>query len=158
MALSAEGEQVFAVPWDRAWETTLQAIVSVPKMKVDQAEPSTGRILVKKGFSFKSWGEDITVDVIQPAPGQSTVRVHSQVKAQAADWGVNKGNVAAILGAVSQALGVQPQAGQPQPPHVEQPQPQPPPAGQPLPQPPPAGQPQPQPPPAGQPAPPPPQG
>jgi hypothetical protein len=129
VGLSAEGEQMFAVPWDRAWQTTLQAIMSVPKMKVDQAEPSTGRILVKKGFSFKSWGEDITVDVIQPAPDQSTVRVHSQVKAQAADWGVNKGNVATILGAVSQALGVTPQAEQPQP------QPQPPPAG-PLPPPP----------------------
>jgi hypothetical protein len=139
LALSAEGEQVFAVPWHRAWQTTLQAIISVPKMKVDQAEQSTGRILVKKGFSFKSWGEDITVDVIQPAPGRSTVRVHSQVKAQAADWGVNKGNVAAILGAVSQALRVEPQAGQPQPPRAEQPQTQPPPAGQPQPQPPPTG-------------------
>jgi hypothetical protein len=133
MALSAEGEQVFAAPWDRVWQATLQAIPSVPKMKVQQADPSTGRIVVKKGFSFKSWGEDVTVNVLQPAPGQGAVRVHSQVKAQAVDWGVNKANVDGILGAVAQALGVAPRAEQPQP----QPQPQPPPAG-PPPAPPPA--------------------
>jgi hypothetical protein len=137
MALTAEGEQVFAVPWDRVWQATLQAIPSVPKMKVEQADPSTGRILVKKGFSFKSWGEDVTVDVFEPAPGQGAVRVQSQVKAQAVDWGVNKANVDGILGAVAQALGVASRAEEPQPPPQPQPQPQPPPAG-PPPAPPPA--------------------
>lgn len=134
MGMSAEREQVFALPWEQVWQTTLNAIPTVPKMTVGQADPSSGRIQVNKGFSMKSWGEDITVDVFQPTPGQSTVRVHSQVKAQLVDWGVNKANVEAILGAVSQALGVapqagqpQPQAGQPQPPMAEQPQPQPPP-------------------------------
>ena len=133
MALSSEGEQVFAAPWDRFWQATLQAIHSVPKMKVQQADPSTGRIVVKKGLSFKSWGEDVTVNVLQAAPGQGAIRVHSQVKAQAVDWGVNKANVDGILGAVAQALGVAPRDEQPQP----QPQPQPPPAG-PPPAPPPA--------------------
>jgi hypothetical protein len=152
MGMSAQREQAFALPWETVWQATLNAIPTVPKMKVGQADPSTGRILVNKGFSMKSWGEDITVDVFQPSPGQSAVRVHSQVKAQLVDWGVNKANVEAIMGAVAGALGVSPQAEQPQPapppgpqPPAQQPpapQPQPPPAPQaPTPPPPPAPQP-----------------
>jgi hypothetical protein len=143
MGMSAEREQVFALPWETVWQATLNAIPTVPKMKVGSADPSSGRILVNKGFSMKSWGEDITVDVFQPSPGQSTVRVHSQVKAQLVDWGVNKANVEAIIGAVSGAVGVAPRAEQPQPapppvqqPPVQQPSvPQPPPPQPPPPSP-----------------------
>jgi hypothetical protein len=74
-------------------------------MQVRTADPSTGRIEVNKKMGWKSWGENVFVDVFQPAPGQTTVKVRSEVKAQLVDWGVNKQNVQSILTAVSQALG-----------------------------------------------------
>jgi hypothetical protein len=112
MGMSAEGEQTFAVPWEQAYPKVLEAIPTVPKMRVRTADPSTGRIEVNKKISWKSWGEDIFVDVYQPVPGQTTVKVRSEVKAQLVDWGVNKQNVQSILAAVSQAFG----APQPPPP------------------------------------------
>jgi hypothetical protein len=108
MGMSAEGEQTFAVPWEQAYPKVLEAIPTVPKMRVRTADPSTGRIEVNKKISWKSWGEDIFVDVYQPTPGQTTVKVRSEVKAQLVDWGVNKQNVQSILAAVSQAFGAAP--------------------------------------------------
>jgi hypothetical protein len=61
---------------------------------------------VNKKMGWKSWGEHIFVDVFQPAPGQSTVKVRSEVKAQLVDWGINKKNVQGILEAVARELGV----------------------------------------------------
>jgi hypothetical protein len=108
MGLSAEAEQSFAVSWDQAWPSVLQAIPTVPKIQIRTADPSTGRIQVNKKMSWKSWGEVIFVDVYQAAPGQTTVKVRSEVKAQLVDWGVNKQNVLGILAAVAGALGAPP--------------------------------------------------
>ncbi|HEX2025951.1 MAG TPA: DUF1499 domain-containing protein [Actinomycetota bacterium] len=105
MGLSAEAERTFDVPWDRAYPAVVQAIPTVPKMQVRTADPSTGRIQVSKRMSWKSWGEDIFVDVFQPSEDQTTVKVRSQVKAQLVDWGVNRANVDAILQAVTDAVG-----------------------------------------------------
>lgn len=108
MAMSAEGEQTFSVPWEQAYPAVVQAIPTVPKMSVRTADRSTGRIEVNKKMGWKSWGENIFVDVFQPAQGQTTVKVRSEVKAQLVDWGVNKQNVQSILVAVAQSLGAAP--------------------------------------------------
>jgi hypothetical protein len=108
MGMSAEGDQTFAVPWEQAYPKVVEAIPTVPKMRVRTADPSTGRIEVNKKMGWKSWGENVFVDVFQPGPGQTTVKVRSEVKAQLVDWGVNKQNVQSILAAVSQALGTAP--------------------------------------------------
>jgi hypothetical protein len=108
MAMSAEGEQTFSLPWDRVYPAVIEAIPTVPKMSVKTADQSTGRIQVNKKMGWKSWGEHIFVDVFQPEPGQSTVKVRSEVKAQLVDWGVNKQNVQGILEAVARKLGVAP--------------------------------------------------
>jgi Protein of unknown function (DUF1499) len=108
MGMSAEGEQTYSVAWEQAYPRVLEAIATVPKMRVRTADPSTGRIEVNKKISWKSWGEDIFVDVYQPAPGQTTVKVRSEVKAQLVDWGVNQQNVQGILEAVARAVGVPP--------------------------------------------------
>ena len=105
MGMSAEGEQTFAVPWEQAYPKVVEAIPTVPKMRVRTADPSTGRIEVNKKMGWKSWGENVFVDVFQPGPGQTTVKVRSEVKAQLVDWGVNRANVDAILQAVTDAVG-----------------------------------------------------
>jgi hypothetical protein len=104
VGMSAEREHTFEVPWEQAYPKVLEAIPTLPKMDVRSADPGTGRVEVKKKMSWKSWGEDVFVDVFQPSPGRTTVRVRSEVKAQLVDWGVNKQNVDGILGAVSRAL------------------------------------------------------
>jgi hypothetical protein len=38
MAMSAEGEQTFSLPWDQVYPAVLQAIPTVPKMSVRTAD------------------------------------------------------------------------------------------------------------------------
>ena len=45
MAMSAEGDQTFSLPWDRVYPAVIQAIATVPKMSVRTADKSTGQIL-----------------------------------------------------------------------------------------------------------------
>jgi len=105
MGLSAEEERTYQVPWAQAFDRVAQALGSVPKMVVKSADRVTGRIHVSKKMSLMSWGENILVDVFEAAPGQTTVKAKSQLKAQLVDWGANKKNIAAVFTAVDQALG-----------------------------------------------------
>lgn len=106
MAMSAEGERTFSLPWEQVYPAVLQAIPTVPKMSVRTADQSTGRIQVNKKMGWKSWGEHIFVDVFQPEPGQSTVKVRSEVKARR--LGRQQAERAGILEAVARELGVAP--------------------------------------------------
>jgi uncharacterized protein (DUF1499 family) len=105
MALSHEAEAVFPQPRDRVYEAVVQAIEGLPKMKVKEGDPVRGHLDVSKTVSWKSWGEKITVDLSEPNPGQTRVKLRSAVRAQLVDWGVNRQNVEAIVEATTQRLG-----------------------------------------------------
>jgi Protein of unknown function (DUF1499) len=105
MALSHEAEAVFPQPRDRVYEAVVQAVEGLPKMKAREGDPVRGRLEVSKTVSWKSWGEKITVDLSEPSPGQTRMKVRSRLRAQLVDWGVNRQNVAAIIDATTQRLG-----------------------------------------------------
>jgi hypothetical protein len=87
------------------YEAVVQAIEGLPKMKVKEGDPVRGHLDVSKTVSWKSWGERITVDLSEPNPGQTRVKLRSAVRAQLVDWGVNRQNVEAIVEATTQRLG-----------------------------------------------------
>jgi uncharacterized protein (DUF1499 family) len=105
MALSHEAEAVFPQPRDRVYQAVVEAIEAMPKVKVREGDPVRGHLDVSKAVSWKSWGERITVDLSEPTPGQTTMRVRSAIRAQLVDWGVNRQNVEAIIEGTTQRLG-----------------------------------------------------
>ena len=105
MAMSHEAEAVFPQARDRVYQAIVAAIESSPKLKVRSSDPVQGHLDVSKSVSWKSWGEKITVDLSEPNPGQTRVKVRSAVRAQLVDWGVNRQNVEAIIEATTQQLG-----------------------------------------------------
>jgi hypothetical protein len=105
LALSHEAEAVFPQPRDRVYRAIVDAIGSMPKMKVRDADPVRGHLDLSKSVSWRSWGERIAVDLSEPTAGQTRMRVRSAVRAQLVDWGVNRHNVEAIIEATSQQLG-----------------------------------------------------
>lgn len=58
-----------------------------------------GTIVAKKGMSFKSWGEDITISVSSQDASRSAVRIisESSLKTTFIDWGANASNVEQIV-------------------------------------------------------------
>ena len=110
MGLSAEEQRTYAVPRAQAFDRIVQALQQMPKMRVGSTDPATGHIEGGTKVSWKSWGEKILIDVTEPSPGQTSVTVRSQLKAQLVDWGANKQNLGKVFEAVEQALGTTAQA------------------------------------------------
>ena len=117
MGFTNDGVGVYPRNWFEVFQTVVNVLPSVKKMKIKSADQNTGRIEASSGMSMASWGESIIVEVWEHSPGQAGVRVTSQLKAQLVDWGKNKKNIAAVFNAITGALGVEPQApAQQQPP------------------------------------------
>jgi hypothetical protein len=118
MGFTNDGVGVYPRNWFEVFQTAVNVLPTVKKMKVKSADQNTGRIVASSGMSLASWGEELIIEVWEPSPGQAGVRVTSQLKAQLVDWGKNKKNIAAVFNAISGALGVEPQppAQQQQPP------------------------------------------
>jgi uncharacterized protein (DUF1499 family) len=110
MGLSAEEERTYPVDRAKAYDGVVQALQQMPKVKVRTADPASGHIEAGTKISLMSWGEKLLVDVFELSPGQTVVKVRSQLKAQLVDWGANKKNVAGVFQAVEQALGTTAQA------------------------------------------------
>jgi hypothetical protein len=110
MGYSKDGIGVYPRGWQEVFQAAVNVLPTVKKMTLKNVDPASGRIIISSGISLASWGEEILVQVWEPAPGQAAVRVSSQVKAQLVDWGKNRKNVAAVFDALSRALGVEPQA------------------------------------------------
>ena len=71
--------------------------------KVEEANPDAGSLRARAGFSFRSWGESISVQV----DDAGTVQVTSQcvLPTQFVDYGKNKSNVTRFLAGLSTRLG-----------------------------------------------------
>ena len=110
MGFSNDGVGVYPRNWFEVFQTTVNVLPTIKKMKVKSADQNTGRIVAGSGMSMASWGEELIIEVWEPSPGQAGVRVTSRLKAQLVDWGKNKKNIAAVFNAISGALGVEPQA------------------------------------------------
>lgn len=71
--------------------------------KVKEVNPDGGSIRARAGFSFRSWGENISVHV----DDAGTVQVTSEclMPTQFVDYGKNKSNVNRFLAGLSARLG-----------------------------------------------------
>jgi hypothetical protein len=71
--------------------------------KVEETSPDAGSLRARAGFSFRSWGENITVQV----DDAGAVQVTSQclMPTQLVDYGKNKSNVNRFLAGLSARLG-----------------------------------------------------
>ena len=71
--------------------------------KVEEASPDGGSLKARTGFSFRSWGENISVQV----DDAGTVQVTSQclLPTQFVDYGKNKSNVSRFLAGLTARLG-----------------------------------------------------
>jgi hypothetical protein len=80
-----------------------QGVAEQSGFKVQQADPDAGSIRARVGFSFRSWGENISVHV----DDTGTVQVTSEcsMPTQLVDYGKNKSNVTRFLAGLSARLG-----------------------------------------------------
>jgi hypothetical protein len=69
--------------------------------KIRQADPATGRLEARAGFSFWSYGENISV---QAGDGTVDVRSECLFPTQLVDWGKNKRNVNRFFGNLAALL------------------------------------------------------
>jgi hypothetical protein len=111
--LGHEGGAEFPHPHDDVFDALLEAIPTIPGMKVQTADKHGGTISVKAGMSIVSWGESITIAVAEVSSAVTRVDVVSRPKTGlflggAFDLGKNTRNVERILEAVSQVLARDP--------------------------------------------------
>jgi hypothetical protein len=80
-----------------------QDVAAQSGFKVQEADPDAGSIKARAGFSFRSWGENISIHV----DDAGTVQVTSQcwMPTQFVDYGKNKSNVKRLLAGLSARLG-----------------------------------------------------
>ncbi|HWC32889.1 MAG TPA: hypothetical protein VG709_07155 [Actinomycetota bacterium] len=105
MGRTYEEERTFAHPKTTVFDAAQRAIPTIKRMRVKQADAASGRLVVTKGMTLKSWGEDVSIVVEDDGPDGSRVRVASRVKAQLMDWGTNRQNVESVLDAIALQLG-----------------------------------------------------
>jgi hypothetical protein len=91
--MAAKYQQVREFPGTR--DQLFQASQEAAKrggLKVRQADPVTGRLEARAGFSFSSYGENVSIQV---GDSGSTVDVRSECiwPTQLVDWGKNRRNV-----------------------------------------------------------------
>ncbi|MBI2077032.1 MAG: hypothetical protein HYT80_01490 [Euryarchaeota archaeon] len=63
-------------------------------------ERTERRVVVRSGFSIRSWGEEITVDVLARPSGGTRVKAESRILVGLWDWGKNRSNLARLTKAL----------------------------------------------------------
>lgn len=84
-----------------------QAIGTLTGMKVQESNKLAGHIYLKTGVSAFSWGEKVTVSVLESGRGRSRVQIASAAKTiagSATTHGRNRKNVEKIISATSKVL------------------------------------------------------
>ena len=107
--LGHEGGAEFPYPRDDVFDALLEAIPTVPGMKLVTADKPNGTVSAKSGVSIVSWGESITMSVAEVSSAFTRVDIVSRPKTGLFlggdfDLGKNRRNVERVLGAVSLVL------------------------------------------------------
>ncbi len=102
--VSEPGTADFPYPKQQVFAALIDAIPTVKGMAVHAADEQSGYILAKSGMSLMSWGESIPMTVTETGPGSTRVEITSKLKFGLVDWGKNRRNLEAILGATWQRL------------------------------------------------------
>jgi hypothetical protein len=98
LAVSQTEEVLLDGPTDQALATCAEALRVMPKTKVNEVNPEAHWIRAKRGLSWRSWGDQIRIDVQGNEDHTSLIQVSSRpcLRTTLVDWGSNLRNVAAI--------------------------------------------------------------
>jgi len=99
-------ERAFDAPKDRVFQAALNAAAKV-RMKVKEADPEAGRLLLRSGMSMTSWGENLVLHLTE-TDGRTTVSLDSKllVSTNIFAKGKHQRNFDRLLGAIAEDLGV----------------------------------------------------
>jgi hypothetical protein len=86
-----------------------QAVPGIAGMRLERVDRITGHVVVKTGVSLFSWGENISLSVVEMSPSKSRISIISSPKTGviggAFDMGKNRRNIEKIIETISEALG-----------------------------------------------------
>lgn len=88
--------------YNKAFDCVIQAVNDCG-FSIVTKNRQTGIINLSTGFSFRSWGETITIQ-ISAFDGIVKISIESASKAQLIDWGKNHENIDAIITTLDQCL------------------------------------------------------
>lgn len=100
----------FPYPRDDVFDALLEVVSTLSGMKLQTADKLSGMIAASARVSVASWGENLTMSVVERSPVLTRVDVASRPKTGmflggAFDLGKNRRNVERVLEAVSLVLG-----------------------------------------------------
>ena len=107
--LDHNGECEFPIAKEKVFEALCQAIPTISGMKLESADKLLGMIIAKAGVSLFSWGENITIQLLEVSENKTRIQITSSPKTGimfggAFDMGKNRKNIENILSATSQIL------------------------------------------------------
>lgn len=106
--LDHNGGADFPFGRDEVFDALRAAVRDMDGMTIDSADKLTGRLVVKGGVSWRSWGETIPISVTEIAPGRARVSITSTPRVGAlgglADFGKNRENIERIVAETSRRL------------------------------------------------------
>jgi hypothetical protein len=107
--LDHDGESIFEFNKEIVFKAVLNAISNIEGMELDSADNQLGIIRVKVGISWKSWGENVDVSLIEISENNTKIKITSAPKTGilfggALDFGKNRKNIEKIIAEVSRTL------------------------------------------------------
>ncbi len=98
LPVSQTEEVLLDGPVDQAIATCAEALRAMPRTKVNDVNPEAHWIRAKRGLSWRSWGDQIRIDVQGNENRTSLIRISSRpcLRTTFVDWGSNLRNVTAI--------------------------------------------------------------
>jgi len=102
-------ESEFPFSKTEVFDAVVKAIPTIKGMKISSYDKITGRIKVKAGMSWWSWGEDIPIQLISVNESLTKIQITSSPKTGlmfggAIDMGKNRKNLELIINATSNIL------------------------------------------------------
>ena len=93
-----QGTLLLALPYERAWDLCVQALGTLPRSTIEDADRAAGKQVARIGMSWSSWGEQITCDLkaVDAHTTQLTLVSRPTLKTTLLDYGKNLQNVEQI--------------------------------------------------------------
>ena len=84
-----------SLPYETAFNDCIRALESLERSNVKTADSSTGKIEATVGWSWKSWGEKIAIDISKSKENQTEIAISSRpaLRTTIVDYGKNFENV-----------------------------------------------------------------
>lgn len=101
---SYESSASYPCPATTVFSAAAQAVQSLPGWKALEVNQAGWYITASVSFNFWSYGENITINVTEPTPGQPSVNVFSSSKFALVDFGKNRSNVRKFFAELQNAL------------------------------------------------------